>query len=495
MSILVPPTVEFARIMRRRLSVSAALLLSLLLAGCFATDAPETSVALQQASSKPRPAMTPAVEREHNRIIAAYGGVYKNPKLQHVINEMVTKLVAASERPDLTYDVTILNSSTVNAFALPPGELYVTRGLIALASDSSELASVLAHEMGHVIAQHAAIRQDRIRQAALVGRVASDVLGDSTGGALALAKSKIALATFSQAQELEADGLGIGTASRAGFDPYGAVRFLTAMERNAHQSGHSEFDFDSVDFLSSHPATPERVSNARIVARQFTAPGGGERGRDSYLDAIDGLVYGEDPSGGFVRGRRFTHPRLGFTFVAPPGFTLENTPQAVLGVVKGGGQALRLDVVQVPVEQSLSEYLASGWMQNIDKASIEPLKINGFPAAFASATGDTWTFRLYAIRFGSDVYRFIFAMQRPTSTADQAFRESVRTFRRLSLAEAQAARPLRIKVVTVTPDDTTRRLARRMAVGDDKLALFRTLNGLDSGRVLKPGDRVKLIVE
>ena len=131
------------------------------------------------------------------------------------------------------------------------------------------------------------------------------------------------------------------------------------------------------------------------------------------------MVYGEDPSEGFVRGRRFLHPRLGFTFVAPEGFVLDNTAQAVLGVKDGGGQALRLDVVRVPAEQTLADYLNSGWIENIDPKSVEELTINGFPAATATAKGDQWAFRLYVVRFGSDVYRFIFATKR-TDAGDRS---------------------------------------------------------------------------
>src|SRR5262249_12514054 len=156
-----------------------------------------------------------------------------DPRLQGMIEQTVERLVAASERPDLHYKVTMLNSQSVNAFALPTGQLYVTRGLVALANDESELASVLAHEMGHVIAHHAEIREQQIRQADLVNRVVSDVVSDPEAGALALAKSKLALASFSRSQELEADGIGVGIASRAGYDSYGAVRFLTSMEHNS----------------------------------------------------------------------------------------------------------------------------------------------------------------------------------------------------------------------------------------------------------------------
>lgn len=438
----------------------------------------------------------PAAHREHQRIVAAYGGTYEDPKLERVIEKTVERLVAASERPELRYRVTILNSPAVNAFALPSGQLYVTRGLIALANDTAELASVLSHEMAHVVARHAAIREDQARQAAIVSRVISDVVSDPQTGALALAKSKLALASFSRAQEFEADGIGVGIASRAGYDPYGAVRFLTAMGRNAElRSSGGNIDPRLLDFMSSHPATPERVRNAQLNARQFTAPGGGERDKTSYLAALDGLVYGEDPSEGFVRGRRFLHPKLGFTFTAPDGFVLENTAQAVLGVRDGSSQALRLDVVRVPAEQSLQDYLASGWIENIDRGSIEELNINGFQAATALAHGDQWTFRLYALRFGSEVYRFIFASKQKSAEIDRAFRNSVQTFRRLQLAEIQAARPLRLAIATVGPGDTIERLAQRMAVPDRALERFRIINGLEQGQKLAPGDKVKIVVE
>jgi len=487
----------------RRLGFAGIALAALWLAACTASPpAGAPQAALPQPAKQADAAMPPAVLREHQRILAAYGGVYNDPKLQSMIEQMVERLVAASEKPDQHYKVTMLNSQSVNAFALPTGQLYVTRGLVALANDESELASVLAHEMGHVIARHAEIREQQVRQADLVSRVVTDVVSDPEAGALALAKSKLALASFSRAQEFEADAIGVGIASRAGYDPYGAVRFLTSMEHNSglkpQQSGG--INPSAPDFLSSHPATPERITNALANARQYRAPAADTprdrvAARATYLGDIDGIVYGEDPSEGFVRGRRFLHPKLGFTFTAPDGFGLDNTAQAVLGIKHGGGQALRLDVVRVPAEQTLAEYLTSGWIENIDPATVEEITINGFPGATAAAKGDQWDFRLYAIRFGSDVYRFIFAAKHRTAETDRAFRESVGTFRRMSLAEIEQAKPLRLKVVAVAPGDTVDKLANRMAVADHAVERFRVLNGLDSGDRLKPGSEVKIVVE
>jgi predicted Zn-dependent protease len=483
----------------RLLAAPALLCATLMVAGCgemgrlqTASPAPAAPIKPIRAAAAP---LTPAAEREHERILSSYGGAYDDPKLEALITKTVDRLVAASERPDLAYKVTILNSGAVNAFALPTGQLYVTRGLIALASDTSELSSVLSHEMAHVLAKHAAIREDQARQAALVTRVVTDMGNDPDMTALALAKSKLTMASFSRAQEFEADGIGVGISARAHFDPYGAARFLTAMERNAElKAGHSALD-QGQDFLSSHPATPERIENAQANARQYPSPQGGERDREAYLATIDNIVYGEDPSEGFVRGRRFLHPKLGFTFTAPEAFTLDNTAQAVIGVREGGNQAMRFDVVRVPAEQSLSDYLNSGWMENIDKASTEEANVNGFPTASAVAHGDQWQFRVFALRFGSDVYRFIFACKQKTTESERNARETVASFRRLSLEEIQAARPLRIKIITVQPGDTVDSISHRMANIDHPAERFRVLNGLDGRANVKARDRVKIVVD
>jgi len=439
--------------------------------------------------------LPPSQRKEHERLIASYGGVYRAPDLDKLIKKTVERLSASAEVPGLPYRVTILNSPAINAFALPGGSLYITRGLVALANDTAELASVLSHEMAHVVARHAATREDQIRQAVTVSRVISDVLSDPDLGALALARSRLSLATFSRGQELEADAIGVGISSRAGFDSFGASRFLNAMGRYAALRGNNSGQgMERLDFLSSHPSTPERISIAQANAKQYTTPKL-ESDRKAFLDAIDELVFGDDPKEGFVRGRNFLHAKLGFGFTAPEGFTLENTPQAVLGATGSGKEALRLDAVKVPDEQSLTSYLSSGWIDGIEPNSIEQLTLNGFTAATAVARGEQWSFRLFVIRFGGDVYRLAFASRDLTQAADTAFRSSAQTFRRVPVEEAKGAKPLRISVVRVGLRDTVERMAARMAVQDRKLEHFLTLNGIERDAKLKLGDRVKIVVE
>lgn len=480
-------------------SLLFAALIALALAGCAALD-PER-IGLSDSSAQPRDEVAaelpPAQRREHERLVASYGGVYRAPALEALIKTTVERLAPASNTPGVQYRVTLLNSQAINAFALPGGSLYITRGLVALANDTSELASVLAHEMAHVVARHASSREEQIRQAVIESRVISDVLSDPDLGALALAKSKLSLATFSRGQELEADAVGVGISARAGYDPFGASRFLTAMGKYAElrsTAAGAEAMRDRMDFLSSHPSTPERISIAYSNARQFSSDRG-ERDRNAFLSALDGIIYGDDPKEGYVRGRRFIHANLGFTFTAPDGFSLENTPQAVLGATANGKLALRLDAVRLPGALPLNSYIATSWIEGVDPRSVETLEINGFPAATAIARGEQWSFRLFVIRFGSDVYRLAFAAREITPAAEASFRNSAASFRRLSVEEAKGTFPLRISIVRVGLRDTVEKMAARMAVPDRKLERFLVLNGLERNAKLKFGDLVKLVTE
>jgi predicted Zn-dependent protease len=421
-----------------------------------------------------------AERREELRVLEANGGIYQDAQLQGLVADIVERLAASSDRPDLRYRVVILNSPAVNAFSLPSGRIYVTRGLIALANDASELAAVLSHEIGHVIARHAAL------QAPITARV--DPFGGF--GARAFAGSNFALAGFSRTQEVEADTIGARISARAGYDSYGAVRFLTAMSRNAQLRAAG-----AEEAPSTHPATADRLSIAQTNAGRYAVPGVAERDGAVMLANVDGLVYGDDPNDGVVRGRQFLHAGLGFTFAAPPGYSLTRAGEALMGLRAGGGEMLLLEPAAVPREQSLADYLASGWMQGLDRRSIAETNLNGLPAATAAAEGSQWSFRILVLRLDKADVRLIFAGKPGTRDVDRAFRDLVDTFRPLTAAEVASAKPLRVRVVTVQPGDTPAKLAGRMAAVDRPLERFLVLNGLSAGQALKPGTEVKLIIQ
>lgn len=433
--------------------------------------------------------------RENPRVIAEYGGVYADADLEAALGEVVARIVAASDNPSRRYRVTILNSPVANAFALPGGYLYVTRGLLALADDSSELAAVLSHEIAHVIANHALERAKVVEQADIVARVASDVLSDPIARDAATVSSQMTLAKFSRNQEVAADRIGIMIAGRAGYDPFAASRFLKKLERYAAFRSAIGADDDAVNFLASHPAALERRDLAIRTARQFGAPGIGETGRDAYLASLDGMIYGDDPSEGFVRGRQFLHPRLSISFTVPPGYQLENTREAVLAAA-GRDTAMRFDGVSVRATVSPAGYLASGWINGLERESIQSVTTGGgLPAAIASAAAGGWVFKIGAIRVGPTLYRLIFADRRGGGALQVALSQTLATFRRLDPAEVARLRPLRIDIITVKSGDTASSLAARMRGTERHVELFRLLNGLGRRNAPAPGRKVKIVVD
>jgi len=434
---------------------------------------------------------------EHKELVAQFGGEYRFPSAERYLDEILVKLAQASDTPgQAAYKVTILNTPVVNAFALPSGNLYITRGLLALAGDASEAAAVMAHEISHVTARHSALRAEREREAEVISQAAAVIQSKQKGDDVR-ASQRLSFASFSRQQELEADAIGVRVVARAGFDPYGASRFLAALGRSAELRAvlYGKKKSSDLDILATHPSTPDRVAKAVAAARQISAPGVGTRDREGYLAAINGLAYGDDPNDGFVRGRKFTHPRLRFAFVAPDGFLLENSSEAVFGVKEGDDEALRLDRVRAPTGKTLEAYVESGWVDGLLRSSTRRIDVDGLPAVVASARAGEWNFKLAVIQIDDELYRLIYAVRALDEATERRFAASVATFRRLRWEETLDVRPLRLSVVTAGAEDTAETMAQRMVVPNRPLEYFQLLNGLEQGSRLTPGERYKLVVE
>jgi predicted Zn-dependent protease len=354
----------------------------------------------------------------------------------------------------------------------------------------------MAHEIAHVTARHSSLRAEREREAEVISKAAA-VIQSRQKSEDVRASQRVSFAGFSRLQELEADAIGVRVIARAGFDPYGASRFLAALGRSAELRAalYGKKQAGELDILATHPSTPDRIAKAIAAARQISAPGVGSRDRVGYLTAISGLAFGDDPNEGFVRGRKFSHPRLRFTFMAPEGFLLENSNEAVFGVKENDDEALRLDSVRAPAGKTLEAYVESGWVDGLLRSTVRRIEINGLQAVVASARAGEWNFKLAVIQIGEELYRLIFAVRALNDDAERRFMATVQTFRRLGWEETFDVRGLRIAIVTATAEDTPESMAARMVVPNRPVEYFHLLNGLEPRERLLPGERYKLVTE
>jgi predicted Zn-dependent protease len=445
----------------------------------------------------------------HPQILQQYGGTVGDPAVERYVQALGTRLKNVSELSEIDFTFTVLDSEIVNAFALPGGYVYVTRGLMALAEDEAELAGVIGHEIGHVTARHGAARQTTgtLAGGALVlGTIAAGVLGgegaaravDMLGRPLAQG----AVMTYSRGQEYEADRLGVRYLSRAGYDPTAMATFLEALQTSAELQAQLAGDSARAQrnllegFFASHPDSPDRVARALTEAQ---GEPGTRRDRAPLLAALDGMVWGQSPEQGFVDGQHFAHPVLRFAFEYPRGYQLINQPQAVIG--RGDNRFLVFDMGRTEQAMGPDRYLQRVWLEQANIRDVQTFRTaNGLDAAIGFAqvqlSGRPAQGGFVAIQ-GPDgtFYRFAVLGGQVGQTERNHLRSAADSFRLLSAAEAAELRPKRIRLVTVQPGDTIDGFARRMAVDRLPREHFVTLNGLDRGRELTPGEQVKIIVE
>lgn len=459
-------------------------------------------VAAQSSLFMSREAEARIGAEEHPKVLAQFGGAVSGPHADY-LRELGARLAAHSERPDGPWTFTLLDSDVINAFALPGGYVYITRGIMALAADEAELAGVLGHEMGHVVARHAAQRYDR-QVGAEIGSVAAEILGQvflgvRGGGQIAGLAGQAYVAGFSRDQELEADTYGVRMLRASGYDTAAMASFLARMgawdRLEAEIAGRPSGD-DGHSWFATHPRTPDRVEAA---IEQAGGRQEGRRGRVDHVRRIDGLAWGEDPAEGVIRGRAFLHPVLMIRFEVPEGFRLANGARAVTATHRDGGRII-FDAGQQRGDAPPGQYLARGWAAGARLSAIETLEIGGMPAAAARTRLDTRQglsdLLLVAIRHAPGRYwRFrLIAAPRRTEAFLPGFRDTLGSLRRLTQAEAAAIQPLRVKAHQVKPGETATGLAQRMPV--ERAALrFQLMNGLGPDATLEQGQWVTLIAE
>ena len=483
---------------RNRVAHFALLGLAILLAGCSVN--PATGESNFTAFMSPEDELRVGRE-QHPKILKEFGGAYEHARANAYVNAVGQKLARQSDLPNLEYTFTVLDSDVINAFALPGGFVYISRGLLALANTEAELAGVLAHEIGHVTARHSAQRYS----SSVVAGLGTALLGVVAGGGAAQLGQQgaaVYLQGYSRDQEFEADKLGVRYLARTGYETGSMASFLASLKAysalEARTSGLPD-PASRYNILSTHPRTSDRVA-AATQAAQAVVVANPRIGNIDHLNAIDGIVFGDSDSQGFVRGQVFAHKILGFRFEAPAGFRLANGTRQVLA--RGPDDALILFSADTKnFRGRMTSYLTEVWAPSAKLAGVQAINVNGMDGATGSTRltqqGKSVDLQLVAIRFSAtQVYRFMFASPpAQTEKLNVPFRRTTFSFRRLTDREKADLRPWRVTTPAVAPGKSVSQLSRGLPLPGPKEEWFRVLNGLAPNSQPFANQRVKLIVE
>jgi len=440
-------------------------------------------------------------QRDNAELVQELGGAETGPRAAYVA--AVGHRVGAYSgiaNPGQSLHFLTLNSAVENAFSVPGGYVYVTRQLMALMDDESELAFALGHEVGHIAANHAHIREQYAERSSLgvFGQIIGAIFGPGAAGILQ-ARSVLDLLSFSREQEYEADTLGLRYMIQAGYDPAGAAEVLAALSRNSALQARVEGRTNRrlPEWASTHPLSENRMQRALAEARATGRLGTGVRNRDTFLGELEGIYVDDDPAQGVIEGATFTHPDLRIQFTVPTGYLMSNGTDAVTVSGSAGKAQFRQGPPNLDQAISFAYRLLTRDQFQIAYPRPQRLTINGMPAAITTARVNTDSGLVDAsvAAYQWDPQRvYYFVMLTPGGYGVSPFISMIRSLRRITPAEAAAIRPRIIHVETVRPGDTLQSLASRMAYRDFRLERFLSLNGLAANAALRPGQKVKLII-
>lgn len=434
---------------------------------------------------------------QHPKLLAEFGGAYAGPEAAYVaqIGEKLAGAAGLSGQCRFT----LVNTDVVNAFAVPGCFIYVTRGLMAIVNSEDELASVLAHELGHIVADHSERQQRRSVFRSIGVAAVSLITGSERLSRIAGQAAELFTLRYSRAQEYESDDIGIRYLRETGYDPHAAGDMLGALARQERylQLTSGQDAKGIPEWVRTHPLTENRIERARQAARDV--PDGPEQVQ-RFLDQVDGLLFADDPEQGFVLGRRFAHPVMRIAFEAPPGFTLTNSTQAVL---INGPDGIRGEFagVSVPPGTSLDAYVSMLIRQMfgnhpIDIGTGERGVVNGartlvVPITVRGQNGAAQVTIAAYNRAQGPFYHFITVTDGSAASAAPVA-QLFSSFEFLSEAEIATLRPRIIEVVRAGPGDSWETLSARMA-SDSPLEHLLMLNGRERSDPLQPGERVKIV--
>lgn len=447
-------------------------------------------------------------QRENAQLIQELGGAETGQRAAYVesVGRRVGSLSGVANAGQSLH-FTTLNSAVENAFSVPGGYVYITRQLLTIMGDESQLAFALGHEVGHIAANHARQREEVARELtwrALPEILLGQMIGGGFGNAIALRSqiaAKLQSLSFSREQEYEADELGLKYITAAGYDPEGGPSLLAALSRNtaleARVQGRTNRRIP--EWASTHPLSGNRARQALALAQATGRLGKGLRNRDAYLSQLEGMMVDDDPAQGIIDGPTFTHPDLRIQFRVPTGYLMSNGTDAVTIAGSAGKAQFRGGRFDGTLDRAVVQVfrgLAGNGVRLRIPAPRHTL-INGMQAALSTvhANTDSGVIDASVVVYRWDPKRiYYFVMLTRGGAGIGPFAPMINSLRKISAGEAAAIRPRIIHVITVAAGDTVPSLASRMAYRNFKVERFLSLNGLAANSALVPGQKLKLVV-
>jgi predicted Zn-dependent protease len=432
--------------------------------------------------------------READKDVVASIGLYPDERLQQYVQTLGARLAAASERPNLPWTFRVVDDASVNAFAIPGGFVYVTRGILAHLNSEAELVAVMGHEIGHVTARHSVSQMSR-QQLAQVGLVAGMILSSEVAkfGNLAQAGLGLMFLKFSRADESQADQLGLKYMLGGGYDPRRMADVFRTLEGVSQQAGSGRLP----QWLASHPDPENRQAWAvRTVAALDRDLSGLAVNRPPYLRRLDGLVFGDNPREGVFQDAVFHHPDLAFRIEFPRGWKGSNQKQAV------GAQSPGQDAVVVlqlaggsSARQAAQQFFSQ---QGFEAGEAWTRSIGRFPtesAAFRVQTQQGIVRGLAAwVEYQDRVFQILgYATEQRWPAYERAVAQSIASFERETDPAVLNVKPYRLSLVELNQPSTLDALLRAYpsTVSPQIVGL---INSLQGAATLPAGDSFKRVV-
>ncbi|BAU50384.1 peptidase M48 [Sulfurifustis variabilis] len=436
--------------------------------------------------------------RANDPKIRAQFGLYDDPELQAYVQRVGERLAAQSHRPDLIYRFAVLDSPDVNAFALPGGYIYITRGILAYLQSEAELAAVLGHEIGHVTARHS-VKQYSAATAASVA--AAIFLRTQAGQDLFNIIGNALISGYGREHELESDRLGAEYLARSGYNPNAMIEVVGVLKNQeefekerAKAEGREPRIYHGV--FATHPSADTRLQEVVAEARRHAVTDQPRLGRDEYLKHLDGLVFGDSAKSGVRHGASFYHREMNFAVTFPEGWRVENSPSAVTAFDAGRDAVVQMRAEDLNKRGTPRDYMKTR-LKLDDMKDEKPVPGIGLPSHSGIARLSTpfgrRDARVAVVFQGNRAFTFFGASKKDLSAHDPVILAVAASLHPLTAEEQRIAEGLRIRVVTAGPRDTFAGLAKRSPVTNYAESVLRLINDRFPDGEPRKGELVKII--